>query len=138
MPTWIDVGGLTVTFDLLVDQLTAVMLLVVTGVGCWSTCTRWATCTATSATRAVLRLPEPVPRLDADPGARQNLLVLFLGWELVGLSSYLLIGFWFEKRVRRGRQEGVHHQPGRRRRLHGRDVPRLRDLRDAGLPRDVG
>ena len=27
-----------------------------------------------------------------------NLLTLFLGWELVGLSSYLLIGFWFEKR----------------------------------------
>jgi NADH-quinone oxidoreductase subunit L len=26
-----------------------------------------------------------------------NLLTLFLGWELVGLSSYLLIGFWFEK-----------------------------------------
>jgi NADH-quinone oxidoreductase subunit L len=47
----------------------------------------------------------------------QNLLTLFLGWELVGLSSYLLIGFWFEKRrVRRRRQEGVHHQPRRRRR----------------------
>ncbi len=27
-----------------------------------------------------------------------NLLTLFVGWELVGLSSYLLIGFWFEKR----------------------------------------
>ncbi|MFU8839676.1 MAG: hypothetical protein ACNA8R_03030, partial [Nitriliruptoraceae bacterium] len=27
MPTWIDVGGFTVTFDLLIDQLTAVMLL---------------------------------------------------------------------------------------------------------------
>jgi NADH-quinone oxidoreductase subunit L len=26
-----------------------------------------------------------------------NLLTLFLGWELVGLSSYLLIGFWFER-----------------------------------------
>ena len=33
MPTWIEVGGLTVTFDLLVDQLSTVMLLVVTGVG---------------------------------------------------------------------------------------------------------
>ena len=27
----------------------------------------------------------------------QNLLVLYLGWEGVGLCSYLLIGFWFEK-----------------------------------------
>ncbi len=26
-----------------------------------------------------------------------NLLVLFVGWELVGLCSYLLIGFWFER-----------------------------------------
>ncbi|MFW5933820.1 MAG: hypothetical protein ACOCT8_03725, partial [Actinomycetota bacterium] len=31
--TWIDVGGFTVAFDLLIDQLTVVMLLVVTGVG---------------------------------------------------------------------------------------------------------
>jgi hypothetical protein len=65
-----------------------------------------------------------------------NLLTLFLGWELVGLSSYLLIGFWFEQpSVRRGGQEGVHHQPRRRRVVHDRDVPRLRDLRDARLPR---
>src|SRR5450755_4645420 len=30
----------------------------------------------------------------------QNFLVIFIGWELVGLSSYLLIGFWINKRVR--------------------------------------
>src|SRR5579864_502065 len=28
----------------------------------------------------------------------ENFLVIFVGWELVGLSSYLLIGFWFNKR----------------------------------------
>ena len=26
-----------------------------------------------------------------------NLMLLYMSWELVGLSSYLLIGFWFEK-----------------------------------------
>jgi proton-translocating NADH-quinone oxidoreductase chain L len=29
-----------------------------------------------------------------------NFLVIFIGWELVGLSSYLLIGFWFNKRAK--------------------------------------
>ncbi len=99
MPTWIDVGGLTVTFDLLVDQLTAVMLLVVTGVGflvhVYSV--------------GYMHGDERYPRFFAYLNLflasmlilvlGQNLLVLFLGWELVGLSSYLLIGFWFEKRA---------------------------------------
>src|SRR6266567_8190435 len=30
----------------------------------------------------------------------ENFLVIFVGWELVGLSSYLLIGFWINKRAR--------------------------------------
>ena len=98
MPTWIDVGGLTVTFDLLVDQLTVVMLLVVTGVGflihVYSV--------------GYMHGDERYPRFFAYLNLflasmlvlvlGQNLVVLFLGWELVGLSSYLLIGFWFEKR----------------------------------------
>ncbi len=32
----------------------------------------------------------------------QNFLVMFIGWELVGLSSYLLIGFWINKRAKPG------------------------------------
>jgi len=31
-----------------------------------------------------------------------NLLFLFIGWDLVGLCSYLLIGFWFDRTARRG------------------------------------
>ena len=48
-------------------------------------------------------------------------------WELVGLSSYLLIGFWYRKRTAAlAAQEGVHRQPRRRRRLRARDHGDLR------------
>jgi NADH-quinone oxidoreductase subunit L len=98
MPTWIAAGAFEVTFDLQVDQLTGVMLLVVTGVG-------------------LLVHLYSLGYMHGDPRYERffaylnlflasmlilvlgaNLLTLFLGWELVGLSSYLLIGFWFEKR----------------------------------------
>ncbi|MBV9711719.1 MAG: hypothetical protein JO011_12515, partial [Ktedonobacteraceae bacterium] len=34
----------------------------------------------------------------------ENFLVIFIGWELVGLSSYLLIGFWINKRAKPAEQ----------------------------------
>ena len=47
-----------------------------------------------------------------------NLLVTFVGWEGVGVCSYLLVSFWFQRETRGlGRQEGLHLQPGGRRRL---------------------
>lgn len=94
---WIDVGGFTVSFDLLVDQLTSVMLLIVTGVGLlvhvyslgymhgderFSRFFAYLNLFLTSMLVLVLG---------------SNFVTLFMGWELVGLSSYLLIGFWFEK-----------------------------------------
>ena len=49
--------------------------------------------------------------------ASSNVFMIFIFWELVGVCSYLLIGFWYEEKVelRRG-QQGVHRQPRRRRR----------------------
>lgn len=98
MPTWIDAGALTVGFDLLVDQLTVVMLLVVTGVGLLVHLYSMGYMHGDSRYErffAYLNL-FLASMLILVLGA--NLLTLFLGWELVGLSSYLLIGFWFEKR----------------------------------------
>ena len=46
-----------------------------------------------------------------------NLLVTFVGWEGVGVCSYWLVSFWFDRDIGRlGRQEGLHLQPDRRRR----------------------
>ncbi|MEX2324238.1 MAG: NADH-quinone oxidoreductase subunit L [Nitriliruptoraceae bacterium] len=97
LPVWINAGEFEVTFTLLIDQLTAVMLLIVTGVGLlvhiYSVgymhgddryARFFAYLNLFLASMLILVLGS-------------NLLTLFLGWELVGLSSYLLIGFWFEK-----------------------------------------
>ena len=48
-----------------------------------------------------------------------NLLLLYLGWEGVGLCSYLLIGFWYREPANgRAGAQGVHRNP-RGRHRHG-------------------
>jgi NADH-quinone oxidoreductase subunit L len=97
MPTWIEAGALQVGFDLLVDQLTTVLLLVVTGVGLLVHIFSLGYMHGDARYEryfAYLNLFLASMLILVLGG---NLLTLFLGWELVGLSSYLLIGFWFEK-----------------------------------------
>jgi len=97
--SWIPVGTLQVDFAFQVDQLSTVMLLVVTGVG------------------SLIHLFS-VGYMKDDPGYARyfaylnlfvffmlvlvlgaNFPVMFVGWEGVGLCSYLLIGFWFSEQV---------------------------------------
>jgi NADH-quinone oxidoreductase subunit L len=95
--TWIDSGGLEVSWAVLVDQLTAVMILLVAGV---------------SALVHVYSIgymhDDPhQPRFFAYLSlftfamltlvTANNFVQLFFGWEGVGLCSYLLIGFWYDK-----------------------------------------
>jgi NADH-quinone oxidoreductase subunit L len=94
---WISVGSFRVAADLRVDPLSVTMMLVVTGVG------------------AVIHVYS-IGYMHGDPRfgrffsymnlfcffmltlvLAQNFLFLYLGWEGVGLCSYLLIGFWFER-----------------------------------------
>ena len=94
---WIDVGGLHIGMDLLYDPLSALFLLLITGVG------------------SLIHVYS-IGYMAHDPRRRrffgylnlfvaamlmlvlsENYLGLFLGWEGVGLASYLLIGFWQHK-----------------------------------------
>ena len=64
----------------------------------------------------------------------ENFLVMYLGWEGVGLCSYLLIGFWFEEyRQRERREEGLHHHADRRHRDAGGHRPHRGEVRHPGL-----
>jgi NADH-quinone oxidoreductase subunit L len=96
---WLDLGpgNLNVSVDVTVDQLSVLMLLVITGVG-------------------LLIHVYSVGYMEHDPGYARffsymnlfifsmallvlaaNLVILIIGWAAVALSSYLLIGFWYER-----------------------------------------
>jgi len=95
---WIAAGAFRASFDLVFDQLTLVMLLVVTGVG-------------------FLIHVYSVGYMAEEEGywrffaylnlfmffmltlvLAENFLLMFVGWEGVGLASYLLIGFYFKRK----------------------------------------
>src|SRR5207253_1984779 len=95
--TWLQAGGFRPGLEILVDPLSVMMMLIVSGVG-------------------GLIVLYSIGYMDGDDEERRyfayisffvfsmlllvqggNLLLLLVGWGLVGLSSYLLIGFWHER-----------------------------------------
>ena len=101
---WIKIGAFSVNWAFRVDTLSVTMMLVVAGVG-------------TLIHIYAIGYMHSDVRHNGDPGrfsrffvflnlfiasmmilvSADNYLMLFVGWEGVGLCSYLLIGFWFEK-----------------------------------------
>ena len=98
--TWIASGDFVLDLTLRVDPLAAVMILVVTGIGSlihiYSTAYMHEESDPEYARYFSYLNLFAFFMLVLVLGA--NFLVLFVGWEGVGLCSYLLIGFWFEKR----------------------------------------
>ncbi|HLX82816.1 MAG TPA: NADH-quinone oxidoreductase subunit L [Terriglobales bacterium] len=94
---WIRSGTFQVDFSFYLDQLSLVMLLVVTGVGflihIYSIGYMWDD-ESYYRFMAYLNL---FMFFMLTLVLAKNYLVMFIGWEGVGLASYLLIGFWFTK-----------------------------------------
>ena len=95
--SWFEVGNLDFTIGILLDPLTAIMLVVVTSV-------------------SLMVQIYSVGYMKGDPGYARyyafmslftasmlglvissNVIQMFVFWELVGLGSYLLIGFWYQR-----------------------------------------
>jgi NADH-quinone oxidoreductase subunit L len=98
--TWIASGDFVLDLALRVDPLASVMILVITGIGSlihiYSTAYMHEERDSEYARYFSYLNLFAAFMLVLVLGA--NFLVLFIGWEGVGLCSYLLIGFWFEKR----------------------------------------
>jgi NADH-quinone oxidoreductase subunit L len=123
--SWIDSGTLDINWSLRVDTLTAVMLIVVTGVSSMVhvySVGYMAEDTSIPRFMAYLSLFTffMLMLVTAD-----NLVQLFFGWEGVGLASYLLIGFWYDRPSANAAAMKAFIVNGRRLRLRPRHLRRL-------------
>ena len=94
---WITSGSLSVNWSLMVDSLTAIMLVVVTSV---STLVHIYSIGYMSEDKSIPRFMSYLSLFTFFMlilVTSDNFLQLFVGWEGVGVASYLLIGFWFHK-----------------------------------------
>jgi NADH-quinone oxidoreductase subunit L len=93
--TWIIAGDFRAGFDLQIDQLTVVMLLVVTGVGWLIHIYSTGYMAHESGYYRFFSYLNLFMFFMLILVLAANYVLLFVGWEGVGLSSYLLIGFYF-------------------------------------------
>ncbi|KAA1419485.1 NADH-quinone oxidoreductase subunit L [Nocardioides humilatus] len=94
---WIDVGGLHVGMDLLYDPLSALFLLLITGVGSLIHIYSIGYMAHDARRRRFFGYLNLFVAAMLMLVLAENYVGLFLGWEGVGLASYLLIGFWQHK-----------------------------------------
>jgi NADH-quinone oxidoreductase subunit L len=94
---WLDVGNLSAEFGLRLDPLSLGMVLVVTGVGGLIHIYSWRYMAGDPGFSRYFAFLSLFTFSMLGIVLANNFLQLFIFWELVGVSSYLLIGFWFEK-----------------------------------------
>jgi NADH-quinone oxidoreductase subunit L len=96
--TWIQSGALNISVDFAVDRLTAVMLLIVTGIGTLIHIYAVGYMAHEGGYYRFFAYLNLFMFFMLTLVLAQNFLLLFVGWEGVGLCSYLLIGFYFTEK----------------------------------------
>ena len=96
--TWIQSGTIDIGCDFLVDRLTIVMLLVVTGIGSLIHVYSIGYMSHEGGYYRFFAYMNLFMFFMLVLVLGANFLLLFVGWEGVGLCSYLLIGFYFDKK----------------------------------------
>ena len=94
---WIEVGGMSAPFGYFLDPLTMVMLLVVTGVGSLIAIYAMGYMADDPGYARFFMAVSLFIFAMTTVAMADNLVLLFLGWEVVGLASYLLIGFYYRR-----------------------------------------
>jgi NADH-quinone oxidoreductase subunit L len=98
--TWIASGDFTAAFTLRLDPLSSVMILVITGIG-WLIhvySTAYMHDESDSEYARYFSYLNLFAAFMLVLVLGSNFLVMFVGWEGVGLCSYLLVGFWYQKK----------------------------------------
>ena len=95
---WITVAGLNISFSYQVDQLSLVMSLIVTGVGFIIHVYSIGYMHGDKSFWRFFAYLNLFIFAMMNLVLADNFLLLFLGWEGVGLCSYLLIGFWYDRK----------------------------------------
>jgi NADH-quinone oxidoreductase subunit L len=94
---WLTIGGLQIDFGLKLDALSLMMLLIVTGVGGAIHIYSYGYMHEDRSMARFFAFMSLFTFSMLGIVLADNFLMMFIFWELVGVSSYLLIGFWFEK-----------------------------------------
>jgi NADH-quinone oxidoreductase subunit L len=94
---WLSIGGLHIDFGLKLDALSLMMMLIVTGVGGAIHIYSFGYMSEDRGFSRFFACMSLFTFSMLGIVLANNFIQLFIFWELVGVSSYLLIGFWFEK-----------------------------------------